>query len=148
MFEPKRRCNQCGEMRYSISFSNGKCEDCKKIAQKSYDRDSYKRHRMRNLLRNAKTRANRKGRQFDLDLHVEELQARLDKGFCEATGLPFNLDNDEAFAWDSPSLDRIDSNLGYEYDNIRIVLYGFNAAVGRWGEDAFRVIAEAYLERN
>lgn len=145
MFEPTRRCNQCREMKYIHDFRHGKCGDCKVAAQKEADRASYRLDRIRHMLRNAKGRAARAGRPFDLDAHIDDLRERLSKGVCELTGLPFNLDNEEGFAWDSPSLDRVDSTGGYTYGNVRMILYGMNAALGSWGEDAFRKMAEAYV---
>lgn len=145
MFEPKRKCNQCGEMKYVFAFRYGKCGECKIIAQKASDRTCYKNRRLKKMLANARGRSKRKDRPYDLDIHFDELQKRLDKGVCEVTSIPFNLDNDQGFAWDSPSLDRIDATKGYTYDNTRIVIYALNAAFGSWGEDVFRTIAEAYV---
>lgn len=142
-FEPTKRCKYCQENKYAFSFDYGKCAECKVRFQKQSDRTHYRKHRLRNLLRNAKQRAKIRDREFDLDVHFIRLSDRLDKGFCELTGLPFNLENVEAFAWDSPSLDRINSDCGYTYDNVRFILYGLNAALGSWGEDVLVTMADA-----
>ena len=34
-----------------------------------------------------------------------------------------------------------------EDDNLQVVIFAFNAAIGSWGEDTFRTVAHAYLER-
>lgn len=85
------------------------------------------------LVANARTRARRKGLDFSLDEHVNDLQARIDAGKCELTGYPFSLAPGKPY--NSPSLDRIDSNKGYTYENVRVVLHLVNAALGDWGED-------------
>ena len=45
----------------------------------------------------------------------------------------------------SPSVDRIDSRKGYTKDNVRLVIWGINLAMGEWGETIYRKIATAYL---
>jgi len=44
-----------------------------------------------------------------------------------------------------PSLDRIDSNLGYEPANVRLVCAAVNFALNEFGEDIFRMLCEAVL---
>ena len=84
------------------------------------------------LVSNCRTRARRKHLVFDLDQHVDEIQARIDSGYCEMTGCAFNLSPGRS--WDSPSIDRIDPAAGYIYSNIRIICHAMNAAMGDWGE--------------
>lgn len=60
-------------------------------------------------------------------------------GSCEVTSIPFSLltsagCNRRPFA---PSLDRIDSALGYTPANCRLVCGIVNAALGAWGEGVF-----------
>lgn len=91
----------------------------------------------------ARIRAKRHGREFSLS--VEWLQARLDAGVCEVTGLPFSARGVQAPTM--PSIDRIDSTKGYTEDNCRVICWALNAAFNQWGETAVRPIFEAYLRR-
>ena len=104
-------------------------------------------HRAEYLVSGMRTRSINKGLSFDLDKHLAELNARIAKATCELTGLPLRLDHGKRM-WNSPSIDRIDPQLGYTYSNVRIVCFAVNAALGNWGEAVLRKIASAYLERN
>lgn len=98
----------------------------------AYQRRYRRLHRAKDLIRHAKLRAKKKNLPFDLSEHLTELQARIDCGVCEVTGLPLCLDGGRT--WDSPSLDRIAPAAGYLYENIRIVCHAMNGAMGDWGE--------------
>lgn len=87
------------------------------------------------LVASARTRARKKGIDFDLDSSVDELQAVIDAGVCQFSGLPFDLT--PGVKYNSPSLDRIDPDLGYVPGNVRIILHCFNCAFGNWGQDIF-----------
>lgn len=91
------------------------------------------------LVSHARIRSARKGIAFDLDIHVDDLQRRIDAGFCELTGLPFNLSGGRT--WDGPSLDRIVPADGYVIGNVRVVCYAVNSALGDWGLDVLLKIA-------
>lgn len=97
------------------------------------------------LIASARVRAKKRGLAFDLDQHVEDIQARIDRGRCEVTGYPFNLSGGRTF--DSPSLDRINPAEGYTHGNVRIVLHMVNAAMGDWGVAKLREVMEAWLCR-
>lgn len=82
------------------------------------------------------------------DLTRAWVQERLDRGVCEATGIPFELDvvgqrNAHPFA---PSIDRRDFSLGYTMDNCQVVVYIHNQAVGRWGTVALHKYIAGYLK--
>lgn len=47
----------------------------------------------------------------------------------------------------APSLDRIDARKGYTTDNVRLVAWVVNHALGDWGEEVFAKIARAYVDR-
>lgn len=97
------------------------------------------------LIATTRTRARKRGLDFDLHSHVAELQARIDMGVCELTGEPFDLSPGRKF--NSPSLDRIDPRCGYTYDNVRVVLNLVNAALGDWGGDTLRAVMLRWLSR-
>jgi hypothetical protein len=97
------------------------------------------------LARHARLRAKKKTLPFDLDQHLQDLQMRIDRGFCEVSGLSFNLAGGRT--WDSPSFDRIDPKKGYLYSNVRVVLHALNGAMGDWGEAKMLEIARAIMAR-
>lgn len=94
----------------------------------------------------ARTRSRKSGVPCDLDGHIDEIQARMDAGVCELSGLKFDMSPGRTFR--SPSLDRKAPSLGYVYSNLRVVCFGMNTALGNWGDDAFRLIAEGFLRKN
>lgn len=93
---------------------------------------------------NIKKRAEKKHLDFDLDQHVAEIQARIDVGRCEMSGVPFDMTRSRV--WATPSIDRIDSYGGYVYSNIRVICYGLNVAMNRWGEEELAERMTAWLE--
>lgn len=97
------------------------------------------------LIATARTRAKKRGMEFDLHLHVATIQTRIDRGVCEITGEPFDMSPGRKF--NSPSLDRIDPARGYTIDNVRVVLNLVNAAMGDWGESVLRKVMEKWLEK-
>jgi hypothetical protein len=44
-------------------------------------------------------------------------------------------------------VDRIDSTKGYVHGNVRVVLWGINAACNSWGHEAYEEIAWAYFTK-
>lgn len=98
------------------------------------------------LRSDARYRARRKGQEFDVP--VERIEAALETGVCELTGLPFDLDTSEQ--WDkhpsAPSLDRIDSSKGYTLDNVQVVCYAINVLRHQYPEHLTRVYAKAFLK--
>ena len=68
---------------------------------------------------------------------LEDILSGVEAGFCQLTKLPFDLTppNNASQNPYSPSIDRIDSLKGYTKDNIRIVLYSVNAALGQFGTE-------------
>jgi hypothetical protein len=95
------------------------------------------------LVRLAHHRAKSKGLPCTVD--PKEVQAIIDAGECQMTGIPFNLDGGRT--WDSPSLDRIDNAKGYTPENVRVVLYCINVMANTWGENKIVEISEAIMQR-
>lgn len=114
--------------------------------EKAYRQEYDAVNRGRLLVMEAKRRAARWGLPFDLEKHISRIEARIQVGICEMTGLPFDFHN-KGSNWNSPSMDRIDPKKGYVYENIRIVCFAMNAALGHWGEMTLRTIMSAWLER-
>lgn len=139
-------CDQARRVKYQTGLTmeqwQARKEVRKKHAPKERDYSHQRRttYRAKSLVYLAKQRAAKKGIPFDLD--AKALQARIDKGFCELTGVPFRLD--EARSFDSPSLDRIRPSDGYVMGNVRVICYGMNCALGTWGEESLMVLLTAW----
>lgn len=101
--------------------------------------------RARHLIGGARQRAKKAGLPCTIDIFW--VYDRLDSGVCEVTGIKFINGNKKNYPF-TPSIDRIDPNLGYTPENSRLVLFCVNAAFGNWGEDMFYPVAEALIKRN
>lgn len=104
-------------------------------------------HRAKRLLGAARARARAAGLPYSVDAaFTKQVQAVLDAGVCELTGLPFSFTPDSAGPPPmSPSLDRIVPELGYVPGNVRVVCWAVNAALGGWGLDVAKRVAAALL---
>lgn len=95
-------------------------------------------------VRSSRKRASVKGLPFELS--QSDIRALWERcgGKCEITGIPFDFDLLEAkharrpYA---PSLDRINNDLGYSIDNLRVVCVAVNLAMNQWGEAVLLRIA-------
>lgn len=120
----------------------------KSIAKKHYQ-NSRANKRALVLLMSARARCRKRGT-ITYKISAAEhkrLQRVIESGFCEVTGLPFNMNTNKP-EWDSPTLDRIKPQMGYVDGNVRVVIFAINAALGFWGEETFERVARSYFEKN
>lgn len=96
------------------------------------------------LLHRSSLRAARKG--ISHTLSRGWIQTRLEHGACEVSGLAFDMRAGDGRKPRSPSIDRLDSALGYTQDNCRLVLWAVNAACGEWGLEAASDIWHVILQ--
>lgn len=90
--------------------------------------------------------AKRRAVEFSLPFTItrEWVRARLEKGVCEATGIPFSgPSTNRAFI---PSLDRKDPALGYTPANTQVVVFIHNCARNNWGDAALHSYIKQYLK--
>jgi hypothetical protein len=78
------------------------------------------------------------------ELTVEWILNKLQTGTCEVTSLPFTYSLNARNPW-SPSLDRIDPNLGYTLDNTRVVLWIYNASKNVFTDADVLLMAQALV---
>ena len=114
-------------------------------------------------INSAKARANTKGRSSRLiyaakrraeknnisfSLTIEDVFPVIEKGFCELTNLPFDLNPQKKHKQNphAPSLDRINSSKGYTKQNTRVVLSAVNTALNEYGEKIMLPILEAMVK--
>lgn len=87
------------------------------------------------MLSSAKSRAKKKGLEFDLD--VEWIRERLRPLICEATGFTLHVGSSKDFRTEplQPTLDKRDPKLGYTKANTRIVCWWYNAMKQDWTDE-------------
>ena len=155
-----RACSICKTLLPPTAFYRNKaqafglssyCKQCSKKYTKAYaerNRDSLRRMRRKNLsvslIASAKSRARKRGLEFDLDSHRSDIKRRVDSGECELTGVRFDTSGNIR-TYKSPSLDRINSSRGYTYDNVRVVCWGINAALGQWGSGPLHEMIDGWV---
>ena len=107
--------------------------------QQMRDNRNTPRIRASTLVSGAKKRAEKAGLAFELDL--DWVAERLNHGYCEVSGIPFNLvTGRDPFA---PSLDRTDPTKGYTKDNVKVVVWCYNSAKGIGSHEDVMKLAEA-----
>lgn len=106
---------------------------------------------LRQQMTNAKKNAKARGLEFTLNLDDLKVMAETSQGKCALSGLPFEYGNSkELFGtkirrkklW-SPSLDRIDGDVGYTQSNVRLVCMAVNIARQEFGDQVLFKIAKA-----
>ena len=82
-----------------------------------------------------------------MTIDQKRIQTIIETGKCQLTGLPFDLLQEQTTFQNpyAPSLDRIDSSLGYLDSNVRVVLAAVNRALGQEGETTMLPILEAMV---
>ena len=120
--------------------------------KKEYNRIAGIKHRSTHkgkssiLLRHAKFRAIKYKLPFDLDR--EWIIKKLELGFCEISGVKFDLSSNgkNHFNPYGASIDRINPKQGYTNDNCRVVLTCINFAIGQWGIDTYLKVAKLVID--
>ena len=94
----------------------------------------------------ARVRARSKGVPFALTgADIATLQAVIDAGRCELSGVAFTLTGQRSAT--SPSLDRRNPTFGYVTGNVRVVCHALNAGMGDWGDAELLRIARAWIAK-
>jgi len=156
-----RICRRCGEEKsYSEFYTNSKgnrpavCMECARARERGYKREKpevmsrrYQEWRDKKrgyaLVNVARHRAKQRGIPFNLD--PADIQARIDRGYCEVTGIPFDLTKPRC--WNAPSLDQIEPSRGYTQENVRVILFSLNVMMNVWGEQKVVQIGNAILKQ-
>lgn len=101
------------------------------------------------MYRNTKKNSVKRNIPFDLTKDDLNHLIKRSKDACEITGIKFQtVDGSAKFERQpfTPSIDRIDSTLGYSLDNCRLVCVSVNFAINTWGEWVLHEIASAMLK--
>lgn len=95
------------------------------------------------------SKKNAKERNKEFSLTKNEIAQLLKTKLCSLTGISFDYklvnENSKSNPF-RPSLDRINPNKGYNYDNVRLVCVAVNYCLNEFGEEVFRNICTTYLE--
>lgn len=88
----------------------------------------------------------RKG-SLPLGITVQWIEAILEKGVCQVSGLPFDFGRHATTRRNpfGPSIDQIVAGKGYTLENSRVVLTAINLALCEWGVDTYVQIAQEVL---
>ncbi len=157
---PPRKCPMCdnmviqnpkvkGKIRVYCSISCGKKASYKPDRAKRWA-DEYRASpegRAKVMFGHAKTRAKRKKIEFTLEL--EKIITAVENGHCEATGIRFVLDLPETPGKHhpyAPSIERIDSSIGYTNENCQVVTYAFNSMKNQWDMDIIRYVFTQFFQ--
>lgn len=96
---------------------------------------------IKNLYNQCKGRAKFRGMEFDLTFEEVVELFEESRGRCTLTGVPFSLSRIRG-PW-VPSIDRINSDLGYVRGNVRVVCFAANIAMQQWGENVLLTMMES-----
>lgn len=79
-------------------------------------------------------------------LTLDWVTKKIEAGFCEVTGIKFDLGGDGAPARPfTPSLDRTDSSLPYTPENTKVVVWIYNRAKGVHDHNSVMEMAKALV---
>jgi hypothetical protein len=140
-----KNCFSCNAKKPLSAFNKNKnnpdglqtqCRDCFK------HRRATNHYKAKHLITSAKHRSD------VVTVTWEWVKEKLDNGFCELTGLPFDMNPQSSFSKNpySPSIDRIDSKIReYTPENTRIVLHFVNQALNEYDQKTALPILKAMV---
>lgn len=143
--KPKKYCSQKCGMAYHNKFVRDK-DKMKKIVAEYYKDYPAKRFMV-------STRSSAKKRNLLFELTEKWFEEKLKRGVCETTGLPIKTKAYQEGArgirsFYSPSIDRIDNNVGYIPSNCRIVCWGVNLAKNTFTDRDLNALSLSILLRH
>jgi hypothetical protein len=131
-------CISCGNDANVVQFGKGKAGTCNTCSKTEWDKRNALKIRCQRLYGNAQKRAKANGWPPP-DFGSEWIEEKILVGFCEVTGIPFDLETrrDEIHTSNPwvPSIDRIDNSLPYSKDNVQIVVYMYNVCKSEFSHE-------------
>jgi hypothetical protein len=119
---------------------------------KKYGHSYRAKYPWRMLISHARKRAAKFGWGYDLDDHVAEIKQRVSMMTCEMSGINLiagvGAGSTGKRFFNTLSLDRVDPNKGYVYENIRIVSWIMNCSMNTWGEDILIDVMKKWISNN
>ena len=155
-----RRCKDCvNEYARNHYNSSPKWKESRKLRilkmgedsrerLRQYGRDWYNTPtgRAKTLMKGIKDRSKKYEEVLDFDENY--LKLIIENGYCQATGIPFELGSarDSKKRAFSPSIDRIDNNKGYFKENVRLVIWQYNLMKGELTDEELALLCIDVLE--
>lgn len=155
------RCKKClceiAKEKWAIPEYKEKCSEKRKLYHRvnrtallgrSADYYKTKRGRVKSMMKTAKRRSNKFCEKPDIT--EEFLLELLEPGVCSVTGIPFSYEPIEKYKCNpyAPSIDRIDSNIGYIKQNVRMVIWQYNLMKGEISDSELLMICERLINGN
>ena len=153
------KCAKCGtkitEENRAIRSGGGIRGDCRPCHNRQMKKNYFAQKKdnlkfiTQIMLRSAKRRSTLRDIPYSLD--TPWLQKKMKRGVCEVTGLRLEAsairsESGGHSGFFAPSLDRINSNLGYTKRNTRLVIWGYNRAKGDNTDREVQMLAYAVLK--
>lgn len=153
MLEKRKNCKKCFSfLKLSDFHVNNRLRDghetiCK-TCRRMRDSELYAinrtspRYRAKIIFLAAKDRAKKKKIEFSLSF--EKVLKAVENGFCEVTGIPFDLNRAEGRTRNphAPSIDRKRNDQGYTNANSQVVINMYNSGKGEHDENEFVKMCE------
>lgn len=149
------RCN-CGTVNWkkSSSLMNGKSKGCSKCRSKKFITEqgeinisTFMISKYKQIVESLKTR--KKAGNLPCTITAEDLQRLYNKShYCSLSGLDISIDRKLPMNHQNFSVDRIDSNKGYEVDNIQLVDKRINLMKGSLSNEEFIQLCTAVADYN
>ena len=139
-------CKSCNTKKHKKEFNKNKTRP---DGLQTQCRECFMNRRVTNTYRAKYLIATAKYRCDTVGISWEWVKEKLDLGFCELTGLPFDLAKSSTSLRNpySPSLDRIDSKIKeYSQENTRVVIWAANCALNEFGLDVMRPVFKKLAE--
>ena len=141
----RKYCSKKCAHAYHQKFVRDKGEMRERVAE------YYQQNPAKRFLAATKSSAKKRDLIFDLDEHWFE--KRLSAGKCEVTGLAiksklYQKDAQGKRGFYSPSIDRIDNNIGYIPSNCRIVCWGLNLVKSTFTDRDLNALSLSIILRN
>lgn len=134
---------KCYTRWYNTTRRNKKSE---RLRQAEYRNNNFSKH----MLTRFKSKAKKEGRAFNLD--EKWIDSQLQNNVCSVTGLSFVMPIyqpgkvGQSGPW-SPSVDRINNNLGYTKNNCQLVIWMYNLAKNKFTEVDFMKMSTAFVSK-
>ena len=144
-----KTCRVCGETKLLVEFYNRRndCKDCTKkaVAKNKIGYVPLHERSIRSRLKNLCTKAKLRTKEFSLTPDDLSVIWEKQEGRCAYTKLPLLA---PANQFNTVSLDRIDSNVGYVVGNIQLVCAAINKMKQEYTEDLFVLLSLLVTQNN
>ena len=144
-----KTCRVCGETKLLVEFytKHNECKACtiQAVAKNKIGYVPLHERNIQSRLKNLCTKAKLRTKEFSLTPDDLSVIWKKQEGRCAYTKLPLLA---TANQFNTLSLDRIDSNVGYVVDNIQLVCAAINKMKQEYTEDLFVLLSHLVTQNN